>query len=220
MTRCCASTVLRQQEKSERKMTTSCLFLKPEVKTPQDLVKQMQDINRYIKPAIAQNGLAPLDGQIDGLAVSGILDNLIQRIYQADVIIIDANCYETSGTYQFSHYLYYYMAISHLRGNITILVTDAQTHLPPTLVTHHTLTYSAEGIWSFLAQFKAAVEEILQMQGQGEPDNPIQAYRTRTNRDEELAEARQKIARLEAEKEEKTREPQNKSIVFRRVGER
>src|SRR5436309_16111224 len=138
----------------------------------------MGDINRYIKPAIMQAQLSAIDS-IDGLVVSDISDDLIEKIYKADVLVIDANCYEPDGLYQFSHYLYYYIAIGHSRGNMTILVTNNRTHLPPRLVTNHTLIYSSEEIWEFIEQFKLAVAQILQSQEKEKPDNPIQAYRSR-----------------------------------------
>jgi hypothetical protein len=145
------------------------------VATPEGREKQGQDIKTFIKPAIKQAGLSAIDDQIDGLKVADISDDLIQKICQADVLIMDANCYETTSVFQLSPYLYYYMAFAHSRGNATILVTNTITHLPHNLIKYHTLTYSLADIWEFIEKFKAAVEGIRQQQN-SRPDNPIQDY--------------------------------------------
>jgi hypothetical protein len=192
-------------------MTTSCLFLKPQVATAEGREKQGLDIKNFIRPAIEQAGLSAIDNQMDGLEVSDISDDLIQKIYDADVLIMDANCYETSGIFQLSPYLYYYMALGHSRGNITILVTNTIAHLPYNLIKYHTLIYSSTDIWKFINKFKAAIEEIRQGQHEDSPDNPIQNYLHQ----DALARARRQIAELQAEKaQQKQGKP---SITFRKV---
>ena len=155
-------------------MTTSYLFLKPKVMTPEGREKQGQDIKTFIKPAIERAGLSSND-EPDGLVVSDISDDVIQKICQADILLIDANCYEQTSVFPLSPYLYYYMALGHALDNATILVTNTITHLPSNLIKYHTLTYSLADIWEFINKFKAAVEGIQQQQN-SRPDNPIQDY--------------------------------------------
>jgi hypothetical protein len=179
-------------------MQTSCLFLKPEIITPQDREKQEQDIKRILIPAIAQARLSPIDDQIGGIVVSDISDDLVQKACKADILIIDANWYEITDVFQLSPYLYYYMAIGHSRGNATILVTNTTTHLPHNLVKYHTLTYasvySSAEIWSFTYRFVHVVNGIQEQQNR-QPDNPIQDYFSR----KKLAEVRRRRAEREAE---------------------
>jgi hypothetical protein len=156
-------------------MQTSYLFLKPETTRLEDWEKQEQDIKKIILPAIAYAELSAIDDQTEGFVVFGISDAMIQKTYKADILIIDANRYETSGTFQLSPYLYYYMAIGHSRGNATILLTNTAEHLPPNLVKYHTLTYSAAEAWAFVARFVNVVDEIRKQQNT-QPDNPIQDY--------------------------------------------
>lgn len=202
-------------------MTTTCLFLKPQVITPEGRERQKQDIETFIKPAFDHAGLTVLDNQLDGLAVSDISSDIIQKIYKADILVVDANCYETSGFFLLSPYLYYYIAIGHSRGNATILVANSLTHLPHNLIKHHTLAYSLPKIWYFINSFKTAIEGI-QLQSD-ETDNPIQEYHKNLEAQEALARARQEIAQLQKEKEEKARASQkpgkqgNSSIIFRKI---
>jgi hypothetical protein len=154
-------------------MTTSCLFLKPQVIADEEREKQIHDIKMFIRPAIEHCALSVIDGQIDGLEVADISDDVVRKIFKADVLVIDANWYPTSGLYQLSPYLYYCMAVGHSRGNATILVADTTMYLSHTLVRHHTLVYSAADSWMFTLRFSAAVNEIRERLNT-EPDNPIQ----------------------------------------------
>ncbi|HEY4389502.1 MAG TPA: hypothetical protein VGN34_34105, partial [Ktedonobacteraceae bacterium] len=86
-------------------MTTSCLLLKPQVATADGREKQRSDIKTFIKPAIKQARLSMIDDLLDGLEVSDISDDLIEKIYETDVLVIDANCYETNGIFKLSPYL-------------------------------------------------------------------------------------------------------------------
>jgi hypothetical protein len=176
-------------------MTTLCLFLKPQVIAEEERERQIQDIKLFIKPAIVHAGLSVIDDQIDGLEVADISDDVVQKIFKADVLVIDANWYQTSGIYQLSPYLYYYMAVGHSRGNATILVANTTMYLSHTLVRHHTLTYSAADSWMFTLRFMAAVNEIRERQNT-EPDNPIQDCL----KEEKLAKASRRISELKAEK--------------------
>lgn len=192
-------------------MNTTCLFLKPQVTTAEGREKQRQDIKNFIIPAITQARLEVIDDQVEGLEVSDISDDVVRKIYKADVLIIDANCYETSGVFRLSPYLYYYLAIGHSRGNSTILVTNTIAHLPHNLVKYHTLTYSLDEIWVFITRFASAVEEIRQRRNEDNPDNPVQYYLHM----EDLTKARQRIAEMEADK---AQHKQGKSsITFRKV---
>src|SRR5213080_3412577 len=95
----------------------SCLFLKPQVTTAEDRENQRRDIETFIKPAIKQAGLSVLNDQLDGVEVDDISDDLVQKVYEAHVLVIDANCYETAGLFRLSPYLYYFIAIGHSLGN-------------------------------------------------------------------------------------------------------
>src|SRR5262249_8059546 len=136
--------------------------------------------------------------------VSDISGDIIQKIYEADILIIDANGYEINGTLQLPPYLYYYIAIGHSRGNATILVTSAKKHLPHELITYHTLVYSdsVRDFQRFTDQFNVAVEEIRQRKNERKPDNPIHSYLQR----EALAKAHQRIAEMEQEVLDKARQ--------------
>ena len=176
----------------------------------EDLEKQSQDIKTIISPAIAHAGLSVIDDEVDGLLVDDILDAVVKYIYKADILVIDANCYEANGTFQFSPYLYYYMAVGHFRGNATILVTNTKVHLPDNLLTYHTLTYSRSEVGAFMDKFRATADEI-RLQRNSHPDNPVQDYFTR----EDLAEERRQIAEREAEKKRQNQSRQ--PVIFRPV---
>src|SRR5579859_3040814 len=156
-------------------MNNLCLFLKPHLIMDEDLERQSQDIKTIIRPAIAHAGLSVIDDEVDGLLVGDVLDDVVRKIFKADVLVIDANCYEIDGVFQFSPYLYYYMAVGHFRGNATILVTNTKVHLPDNFLSYHTLTYSRSEIEVFLDKFRAASDEI-RLQRNSQPDNPIQDY--------------------------------------------
>lgn len=195
-------------------MSNLCVFLKPQVTTAEGRDRQRDDIETFIHPAIVEAGLVVIDNKIDGLEVSDVSDELIQKICQADVLIIDANCYETAGVFRLSPYLYYYMAFGHSCGNTTILATNTTAHLSHNLITYHTLTYSVKEFRRFIDKFKAAVEGIRQRQN-SRPDNPIQVYREQ----EDHAKTRQRMAEMEAEKAQQKQGKSSSRITFRRVDE-
>ena len=150
----------------------SYVFLKPHVLTPQDRDSQRQAIDNVIKQAIRSAGL-PIEGKEgDGLEVTNITEDLIQRVFESDLLIIDANNYKTTTTLP---YLYYLIALGHALGNSTILISQTTEHLPHSLIKHHTLTYSPERVFEFIDKFREVVEEILQKRN-NRPDNPIQIY--------------------------------------------
>lgn len=206
-------------------MTNLCLFLKPQVRTAEGRERQREAIEKFIAPAIEEAKLLVIDNQINGLEVSDISVEMVKKVYKANVIVIDANCYksdtkvkgleagkssEASNMFSLSPYIYYYMAVGHSRGNVTILVANTTTHLAHSLITdHHTLTYATDNL-EFVRKFRDAVEEIRQQQNI-QPDNPLQVYLNQ----EELARTRRRVAELEAEKEQQRQG--KSSIVFTRV---
>lgn len=186
----------------------TCLFLKPAVGTAEGREEQKEYIEMFIQPAFERAGLSVLDDDY-GLAVSDITRNILEKIYNTDLMVIDANCYETyNGVSSLSPYLYYYIAVGHSRGNATILVANTLTHLPYDLIAN-TLVYSSKTIKPFISKFKAVVDEIQQQPGK--PNNSIQVYlnqaakdkelaRVRTEKEEEIAKVREELERERAER--------------------
>jgi hypothetical protein len=182
--------------------TNTYLFLKPQISTAEGRDNQRKDIETFVRRAIKQAGLLSLDEQTDGIEVTDISDELIQKVYEADVLIIDANCYEATGHFKLSPYLYYYMALGHALGrNHTILITNTVKDLPVNLVKYHTLTYSRDDVFQFIDRFAAVVEEI-RLQKNTKAGNPIQNYLDR----KALVETQRRLAQTEAEIEELRRQ--------------
>ncbi len=153
----------------------NCLLIKP-MPGDQQFRNQQEVIQKVISPAIKEARLNPL-GNPDGVFVTDISRELIRQICEADIVVVDANCYETTRPYTLSPFLYYCMAVSHSLGNRTILVVDTTStdHLPDSLRRHHMLRYSRQDALDFVERFKRVVEEIQTGQSDS-PDNPIQEY--------------------------------------------
>lgn len=175
----------------------TCLFIKPKPSTPGGQITQQDDIRDYIDPAITNADLKII-GRRDGIFIENdIPQQLIRQLYDADVVVIDANRYESETLYSLSPFLYYLMGVHHALNNRTILISASRTHLPATLQMHHTLFYerTVPGARQFAQNFGTLLEQIKENGDNGEPGNPVQFYR----RHKEQLEHEQELARLRAE---------------------
>lgn len=192
----------------------NCLLIKPRVTSAESQIQQNNAITHVIKPAIDQAGLALLGDQ-DGLVLNDITEPLVQQVYEADLVVVDANRYEAADPTPLSPFLCYFIGLRHTMGSRTILVARAVDHLPFTLRLHHTLTYTLEEIWQFYKQFKQVVATL----EDGRPDNPIQAY----FKDLEYKANAEELTRVKIELEIKEaqlaalKQSRDKKITFRRV---
>ena len=202
-------------------MIKTCLFLKPPVTSADKQKQQEVAIEGYIKPAIAMAGLSMLDDQVDGLEVDDISYDLVKSVYTADLLIVDADCYETAGSFRLSPHLFYLIALGHSLGNHTILVTSTTAHLPNRLIEYHTLTYSSvfspDSVKRFTNNFKRIVED-LRKDPIGSPDNPIQGFLKQQEdkaKLEELQKKQEELQRMIAA--QKLSNQSQGSIIFRKV---
>jgi V8-like Glu-specific endopeptidase len=172
-----------------------CLLIKPTVSSPEGREQQTHDIQNVIRPAIEHAGLALPQEFPDGLQVADIISAFVPKVYEAEIVVVDANCYCSQGEFHLSPALFYFLGMRHAKGNETILVSRPGHHLPFGLNNRpHTLPYNPTGVWKFIEAFKLAVHKI-QARAQEEPDNPIQEYKERLARELELE-------RLKAENEQ------------------
>ncbi len=182
---------------------STCVFLKPDATTPEGRERRNK-VERFIKAAIAQSGLTLLgeDNAKEEIVVTDVSTKVIAPLYQADVVVVDANCYEDApgrGAFGLSPLLYYLVALSHSRGNQTILVAENVSHLPRSFVREHTIDYKKvdfDAIEQFKDKFQEVVTEIIN-ENNDKPDNPIQEYL----RDIQEKDKARRIAQLESEVE-------------------
>jgi hypothetical protein len=204
-------------------IVTSCLLLKPQV-TEAEKQNQKQNIDIFIKPAIVQAGLTVFDGELDGLEVNDISEELVQKVYETHILIVDANRYDDAGFFQFSPYLYYFIALGHSIGNRTILVAEsgnAKLYLPISFIKYHTILYTSETECpKFIDRFKAAVDEIRQERN-SRPDNPVQDYLIQKTLEETRKEILSMKAEIEAlkahQRNSNMHDQQSSPIVFRKL---
>lgn len=189
----------------------TCVFLKPYVTEAVDKIKQQEDFDNFIKPAIERARLRLLGNAEKGLIVRDITPDLIGQIHRADVVLIDANAYPDSIPLTLSPFLSYLVGFSHSLGNKTILIASSKVHLPAALQKEHTLNYSSRETTVFWAAFERHCREILTREVT-RPDNPIQEYLEREQKQTELEAKNREIANLRAQ-------PPGSSpkIAFRRV---
>ena len=198
-----------------------CLFIKPYTTLPEAMMQQQKEFRNIVKPAIEQAGLVLLELDQQGIVVKNISSELIKQIYETDIVVVDANCYETTGIYTLSPFLYYFIGLRHALGNRTILITRSTDHLAASLQRHHTLVYSPEEPPEFYEKFKKVVRAI-QSGEDTSSDNPFQEYRLQKDLAEQLARARaeanDKAAQLERlERERAEGSKLSPKITFRRV---
>lgn len=159
----------------------SCILLKPQPSTADGIVKQQNDIQNLIEDAITGVGLKLLNPGGGQFVDNDIPRELINQIYDADVIVIDLNCYEPDSLFKFSPFLYYLMGVRHALGNRTIQVCAESTkpHLPAVLQMHHTLFYgsSVPAARQFAQRFAELVKQMAADGDLEKPGNPVQAYR-------------------------------------------
>src|SRR5262245_52507817 len=129
-------------------MTNTCLLIKPYLTDAADLGRQQKDIQDVIKPAIKLAALELKDE--DGTIARELSPDLIKRVFDAEIVVVDANSYNTSGEFPTVPYL---LGVRHARGSQTILVLHRDVRLPYSLVTHHTITYLRESPADFYNQF-------------------------------------------------------------------
>ena len=201
--------------------SNTCLFIKPHTNIAEALVQQARDFKRFVKPAIAGAGLTLSDSAEEGTVVRTISTELVKRIYETDIIVVDANCYEKEGWYKLSPYLYYFIGLRHAIGNRTILIASSIAHLEASLQRHHTLLYSPDDPLEFHDAFKKVIQAI-QSGDDNISDNPFQEYRTQKDMAEQLARTKAEAMEKASQVEKLTREqsagkqaPQK--INFRRV---
>jgi hypothetical protein len=160
-----------------------------------------------IIPAIKQAGLTLHSGESEGSQVNGITFDLIRQVAEADIVVIDANCYETHGAFTLSPYLFYLLALRHTLGNQTILVAAAFDRFPAILQRDHALTYVENEPAVFYEQFESTIRAI-EAQTSGDTDNPIQDYLRRKAEQEEQSRARQELQSQAAQVDKTRRETQ------------
>ena len=212
-------------------MPTTCLFLKPDVSSAEGREARDNHLGALVLRAIRDANLSLLGVGLggntsEGIVVENIKSDIVPLIYQADVVVIDVTQYEPPGEHghALSPHLFYFMAVSHSLANKTILVaSDSTNHLPPSLITDHTLKYSDRGIRG-IEEFENNFERIVANIFSDEPqiDNPIQGYLVRLRAEEtteEVARLRAQIDQLEAKKSQMASEPLGKPdrITFRPI---
>ncbi|HLN29239.1 MAG TPA: serine protease [Gemmataceae bacterium] len=171
----------------------TCVLIKPEVTHAEGREQQREEIEGIILPAIKQAGLQLPDDYPEGVIVNEITTDLIQLVDEAGIVVIDANCYEKSGAFTLSPYLYYFMALAHTKGSSTILVCRSSEHLPPSFQKRpHTLNYSSK-VFKFVTEFRNVVQRI-QARTDFRPDNPVQEYIANRVLAAELQRARAELA--------------------------
>jgi hypothetical protein len=201
-------------------MDKTCLLLKPHATTAESREHREQQIKDVFRPAISAAKLTVIGDEM-GVEVEDITSALIQLTYEAKIIVVDANCYESAGAFTLSPYLYYLIGLSHSLGNNTILVAKSINHLPHSLNTSHTLTYARVG--EFFDQFQEVVNTIISDEDK-RPKNPVQEYlqeRDYRKTEQDLAKAKAELSAKKAELEELTKQQADRkkspNITFRRV---
>ncbi len=220
----------------------TCLLIKPKPSTPRGQLTQQQDIQNIIETAILAADLKMI-GSHDGHFIdNNISQKHIRELFDADVVVIDANCYEneslddTKTVCRLSPFLYYLMGVHHALSNRTILVSASRIHLPSILDTDHMLVYerTVAGPRQFLQHFVELIKQIKEERDQGKPGNPVQSYQREKEqlaRDEELARERARSKALEddlARKEKELKEERDSKrpstipqpITFRPIGKK
>ncbi|HLW03739.1 MAG TPA: hypothetical protein VKT82_34145 [Ktedonobacterales bacterium] len=206
------------------------LFLQPQVQAAQR--PEATQAEKFVVQAL---GNAGRNDEFEVVEVADITDDLIKRVHLADLLIVDANDYEAKGSYNFSPYLFYLLALGHCLGNHTMLLAKTQGHLPLSLARHHHTFINSQDMsqpfdryQDFFSKFRIALNEIL-VENNSEADNPIQAYISRRKIDAELARGKNEVAAKDAQIEELTNtlrqrggqrpsaEPQQPPIQFREV---
>jgi hypothetical protein len=183
-------------KKGEAMASRSSLLIKPYVSSADGRERQQNDIE-IISAAIEQAGLTPLDGSATGHEVrEDITNELIEYIHKADVVVVDANCYEDSGTFRVSPLLAYLIGLSHSLGNRTMLVSRTD-HFPHSFLRNHILTYSSDGVIDFIKRLRGVVEDIFDDE-ELKSDNPIQQYRKTDDLKSQLAAAQAAAAAAQA----------------------
>lgn len=188
-----------------------CLLLKPRVSTADGRERQESNIDNVIRLAIDQADLV-VEGEA-GIEVVDITLELIQKIDEATVVVVDAQSYEQTGAFTLSPFLFYLLAIAHTLGNKTILVAPTTTHLPHSLLREHTLTYSGDNLRGFIRRFKEIVVEIQNKQN-FRPDNPYQEFLREKLVKEEQARARMAEEELRKLREEVAKQKPPSQIKF------
>lgn len=151
-----------------------CLFIKPKIRVGDDFMQQQREFRVIVKPAIKQAGLTLFDPEHEGTAISEISSELVEKISEADIVIVDANRYEETGL-PLSPPLCYFIGLRHAFGNRTILIARASGHLPASFQKHHTLFYSHDDPPEFYERFEKVAKSILSGEND-KPDNPIQEH--------------------------------------------
>lgn len=189
----------------------TCLLIKPYPSTPEGRETQQSDIQDIIEAAISGAGLKMANAGKGITVEDDIPRELIRQLYDADVVVVDANRYEEDGVFKLSPFLYYLMGVHHALSNRTILVSTSRAHLPATLQMGHTLFYerTVPGARKFARRFQSLIRQIKADWDQGEPGNPVQSYRRHKEqlaREKELARERAEKKALEEDLAKKKEE--------------
>ncbi len=200
-------------------MGETCLILNPHLSKQEhdaaDILRQQDDVKAF-QMAVKQADLA--DPQV--VKVRDVSTELVQRIFEADFIVVDANSYGRP----LSPPISYFVATGHASRDRTLLLTRSIDHLP-TGMRHNVVVYEDGGVKLFDA-FKELVEKLRGKDEASLGGNPIQEYLSKRAIADHRAELNQRSNELD-EREEKlnlmevrrSREPKAASrISFRKIG--
>lgn len=155
--------------------------LLPYASTPKGREDQNKEI-KIVHAAMKEARLKPFvgNGVITFKDKKNVSSIEVEQVLESNVVVFDANCYETAEYYGLSPFLYYFLGVRHAMGNQTIIVTKTDHHLPASFQQHHTLIYEDEGDWEQIEEYKGrlvrVVQQILSGEDKKAPDNPIQNH--------------------------------------------
>ncbi len=200
-------------------MGETCLILKPllskQEHTAEDRLRQQEDV-RAFRRAVKQADL----GEPEVVGVNDVSTDLVQRIFEADFVVIDANFYGRP----LSPPISYFVATGHASRDRTLLLTRSIDHLP-TGMRHNVVVYEDSG-GRFFDDFEELVEKLRQKGESSLSRNPIQEYLDKRAIAEQKAQLAQKSNELDERERElslmevrRSRETMAASrISFRKVG--
>jgi hypothetical protein len=200
---------------------SKAIFLKPLLEDGESFKQQTKDIKNYFRPAFGLVDLKLPDHELEGVAVctKEITPRLMERIFNANVIVVDANSYSDITALP---WLYYCIGLGHSMQNHTVLVARSLDHLPASLRKQHSLSYDISQPAEFFDLFVPIVKSILSGEN-NEPDNPIQEYLYRQKLESQLQklkiETQTKDAQIrELEQRGSADTKASAKITFRKVG--
>jgi hypothetical protein len=192
----------------------TCLVIKPRLTDAASLIRQT-DVIKAVLRAVKQAKLTLLGSEGEGVALDEIIPDAIEQVLLADVVVVDATCYDKSATFRFSPFIYYFVGVCHALGRPVILVSNSPGEMPHNL---RAITFSdaAEAL-EFLDRFEKEVNKIRAGSGP-QSDNPIQEYLNRKKMEAENIQLRKEVLAKAAQLDElsKSKTPPS-TISFRRV---